>query len=176
MGRVRIIAGVAGVLLLASGGVAAAAAITSDATSTNVISGCVNDKTDVLTVLAKSSAKCPKGTTAISWNKTGPARPAGPSGTTGIFGTGTNKASTPSSGTTNDEFLGQVILVAGSILPPGTVPCDGQILAINTNTALFSLLGKEYGGNGTTTFALPNLKKSAPDGLTYAIAVTGIYP
>jgi microcystin-dependent protein len=66
--------------------------------------------------------------------------------------------------------------VAGSVLPLGTVPCDGQILSIDTNTALFSLLGKEYGGNGTTTFALPNLKKSAPNGLTYAIAVTGIYP
>jgi hypothetical protein len=175
MGRLRIVAGVAGVLLVASGGVAAAA-ITSSATSANVISGCVNNKTDVLTVLAKSSDKCPKGTTAISWNKTGPAGPAGPSGTTGIFGTDTNKASAPNSGTAEDEYLGQVILVAGSVLPPGTVPCDGQILSIDTNTALFSLLGKEYGGNGTTTFALPNLKKSAPDGLTYAIAVTGIYP
>jgi hypothetical protein len=52
----------------------------------------------------------------------------------------------------------------------GTMP-------ISRNEALFGLLGTRYGGNGTTTFALPNLKKAAPNGLSYSICATsGIFP
>jgi microcystin-dependent protein len=51
------------------------------------------------------------------------------------------------------------------------------MLLIKSYDALFSLLGTEYGGNGTTTFALPDLRNAAPDGLTYSIcASAGIYP
>lgn len=52
----------------------------------------------------------------------------------------------------------------------------GQIIPIAQNTALFSLLGTTYGGNGITTFALPDLRAAAPNGLTYWICTNGIYP
>lgn len=55
-------------------------------------------------------------------------------------------------------------------------PADGQLLPIASNAALFSLLGTKYGGNGTSTFALPNLKKAAPDGLSYSICQFGVFP
>lgn len=57
-----------------------------------------------------------------------------------------------------DYLLGQIVQFAGNFAPRGFMSCEGQILAINTNTALFSLLGTTYGGNGQTTFALPDLR------------------
>jgi microcystin-dependent protein len=56
------------------------------------------------------------------------------------------------------------------------MPASGQTLSVPAFTALFSLLGTQYGGNGTTTFKLPDLRKSAPDGLTYSICVFGVFP
>lgn len=56
-----------------------------------------------------------------------------------------------------DEYLGIVKLFAGNFAPQGWMFCNGAILSIQQYTALFSLLGTTYGGNGTTTFALPNL-------------------
>jgi microcystin-dependent protein len=47
---------------------------------------------------------------------------------------------------------------------------------LTKNTALFALIGTTYGGNGTTTFALPDLRSVAPNGLTYTICDQGIYP
>lgn len=55
-------------------------------------------------------------------------------------------------------FLGQIATFAGTFVPSGWTPADGQILPIAGNTALFSVLGTTYGGNGTTTFALPDLQ------------------
>ena len=57
-----------------------------------------------------------------------------------------------------DEFLAVVKLFAGTFTPRGWMECDGRILQISSNTALFSLLGTTYGGNGSTTFALPDLR------------------
>ena len=59
-------------------------------------------------------------------------------------------------------FLGQMLMFSGNFPPKGTAFCNGQLLSIAQNTALFSLLGTFYGGNGTTTFALPNLQGSVP--------------
>jgi microcystin-dependent protein len=59
-------------------------------------------------------------------------------------------------------FIGEIKIMSFGFPPKGWAQCDGQILAINQNQALFSLLGTTYGGNGQTTFALPNLKGSAP--------------
>jgi microcystin-dependent protein len=53
-------------------------------------------------------------------------------------------------------------MFAGTYAPTGWALCDGQVLSIQNNTALFSLLGTTYGGNGTTTFGLPNLQGAAP--------------
>jgi microcystin-dependent protein len=58
----------------------------------------------------------------------------------------------------SEPFLGQIIMVGFNFAPRGYYTCDGQLLSIAQNTALFSLLGTFYGGNGTTTFALPDLR------------------
>jgi microcystin-dependent protein len=57
-----------------------------------------------------------------------------------------------------DQFLGEIRIFAGSFAPKGWAFCQGQILPISQNTALFSLLGTTYGGDGRSTFALPNLQ------------------
>jgi microcystin-dependent protein len=57
-----------------------------------------------------------------------------------------------------EEFIGVVKLFAGNFAPRGWILCNGQSLAIASNTALFSILGTTYGGNGQTTFALPDLR------------------
>jgi microcystin-dependent protein len=64
----------------------------------------------------------------------------------------------------SEPFLGEIRLVGFNFAPVGWALCAGQILPINQNTALFSLLGTTYGGNGQTTFALPDLRGRAPVG------------
>jgi microcystin-dependent protein len=62
----------------------------------------------------------------------------------------------------SEPFIGQIILFAGNFAPRGYQLCNGQLLSIAQNTALFSILGTTYGGNGQTTFALPDLRGRAP--------------
>lgn len=57
-----------------------------------------------------------------------------------------------------DPFLGQIMQVGFNFAPRGWAECNGQLLPIAQNTALFSLLGTTYGGDGRTTFALPDLR------------------
>ena len=59
-------------------------------------------------------------------------------------------------------FLGEVRVVSFNFAPKGWALCNGQLLPINQNQALFSLLGTTYGGNGQTTFALPDLRGRMP--------------
>jgi microcystin-dependent protein len=61
-----------------------------------------------------------------------------------------------------EPYLGQIVLVAFNFAPVGWAFCNGQLLAIDQNTALFSLLGTTYGGDGQTTFALPDLRSRIP--------------
>lgn len=61
-------------------------------------------------------------------------------------------------------FLGEIRPMSFNFPPKGWAQCDGQLLPINQNQALFSLLGITYGGNGQTTFALPNLRGRLPVG------------
>src|SRR5512137_2743840 len=61
-----------------------------------------------------------------------------------------------------DPFLAQIIMFGGNFPPLGWAFCDGQVLPIAQNTALFSLLGTTYGGDGRTTFALPDLRGRMP--------------
>ena len=63
-----------------------------------------------------------------------------------------------------EPFIGEVKLLGFNFAPKGYATCQGQILSIAQNTALFSLLGTTYGGNGTTTFALPDLQGRFPIG------------
>ena len=61
-----------------------------------------------------------------------------------------------------DYFLGGILIAGFNFAPRGFAFCNGQILSIAQNTALFSLLGTTYGGNGQTTFGLPNLQGRVP--------------
>ncbi|HVH80612.1 MAG TPA: tail fiber protein [Stellaceae bacterium] len=62
----------------------------------------------------------------------------------------------------SDQFLGEVRSFGINFAPNGWAMCDGQIMAISQSSALFALLGTMYGGNGTTTFQLPNLQSRVP--------------
>jgi microcystin-dependent protein len=75
-----------------------------------------------------------------------------------------------------DAFVGEIRVFGFNFAPRGWALCNGQVLPISQNTALFSLLGTNYGGNGQTTFALPNLQARAavhagsmPGGSTYEL-------
>ena len=78
-----------------------------------------------------------------------------------------------------DPFLGQIILWPMNWAPVGWALCNGQLLNISQNQALFSLLGTNYGGDGRTTFGLPNLQGRFPlgygvaNGVTYQLGQTG---
>lgn len=61
-----------------------------------------------------------------------------------------------------DPFLAEIRIMSFGVVPKGWAMCNGQFLPINQNQALFSLLGTTYGGNGQTTFALPNLQGNVP--------------
>jgi microcystin-dependent protein len=63
-----------------------------------------------------------------------------------------------------DPFLGEIRCFGFNFAPNGWFTCNGQLLSINQYTALFSLLGTYYGGNGTSTFGLPNLQGAVPIG------------
>ena len=64
----------------------------------------------------------------------------------------------------SESIFAEIRIFAGNFAPRGWALCNGQIMAISQNTALFSLLGTHYGGNGTSNFALPNLQGMAPMG------------
>ena len=76
------------------------------------------------------------------------------------------------------HFLGEIVHVGfTSTVFTNYLPCDGRLLPINQNTALFSLLGTRFGGDGMRTFAVPDLNRSAPKETMYFICVaSGLYP
>jgi len=80
---------------------------------------------------------------------------------TGVFPSRNDGGMVRSSG---EPYLGEVDLFGGTFAPRGWASCDGQILPINQNQALYSLLGTTYGGDGRTTFALPDLRGRTPIG------------
>ena len=200
--RSRLAAVVAGALVLV--GLGYGAAVATGAHRPSAVDVCVTKKDVVVSASPKS--KCPAGSHKISVSvqgprgatgatgatgprgatgapgaagAEGPPGPQGLPGTTGIFGPAAN---TPhdvdpggtANGTTADCTLGEIKLTAASFAY-GT-PARGQILSISQNTALFSLLGTNFGGNGQTTFALPDLRDAAPKGLIYGICTQGIFP
>ncbi|MGB1307801.1 MAG: phage tail protein [Oceanihabitans sp.] len=61
-----------------------------------------------------------------------------------------------------EPFIGQITMFAGNFAPQGWAKCDGQLLAISQHSALFSLLGTYYGGDGETTFGLPDFRGRVP--------------
>ena len=79
-----------------------------------------------------------------------------------------------------EVLMATIIPFAANFVPKGWMQCSGQLLPISQYSALFSLLGTQYGGDGITTFALPNFSpiKTETEGATVIliIAVEGIYP
>jgi microcystin-dependent protein len=62
----------------------------------------------------------------------------------------------------SEPFVGEIKMFAGNFAPRGWAFCDGQLLAVSSNDALFSLLGTIYGGDGRTTFGLPDMRSRIP--------------
>ncbi|WP_336987047.1 phage tail protein [Altererythrobacter aquiaggeris] len=79
-----------------------------------------------------------------------------------------------------DVYLGEIFAVPFNFCPRGSALADGKLMAISQNTALFSLLGTQFGGDGRTTFGLPDLrgKLTAENGgnIRYCIVTQGIFP
>ncbi len=76
-----------------------------------------------------------------------------------------------------DYFMGQIALFPFGFAPMYWMSCQGQILNITAYAALYSLIGTQFGGNGSTTFALPNLSNASPQaGMQYYICTAGLYP
>ena len=61
-----------------------------------------------------------------------------------------------------EPYIGEIRMMGFSFAPPGFAQCDGQLLTINQNQSLFSILGTTYGGDGETTFGLPDLRSRVP--------------
>ncbi len=135
-------------------------AVTAGASGTNTTyNACL--KSGLLTKVGTAVPTCTGGATEISWNSTT------------AFGKDTQSAKTAAfSGA--QCTIGQIMLTAGNTYIG--MPANGQILKIASYTVLFNLLKTKYGGDGVTTFALPNLNAAAPNGLTYTICVSGVYP
>jgi microcystin-dependent protein len=64
-----------------------------------------------------------------------------------------------------DPFIGEIKMFGGNFAPLGWADCSGQLMSIAQNTALFALIGTTYGGDGQTTFALPDLRSRIPIGV-----------
>jgi microcystin-dependent protein len=76
-----------------------------------------------------------------------------------------------------EVFIGQIFLFPYGFVPFGYMRCDGTTLNITPYMALFALIGTKFGGNGTTNFALPDLRNTSPvSGMEYYIATYGLYP
>lgn len=74
----------------------------------------------------------------------------------------------------SDPFIGEIRMVGFSFAPRGWAFCAGQLMPISQNTALFSLLGTTYGGDGVTTFGLPDLRGRSPVGMGNGPGLSGI--
>jgi Phage Tail Collar Domain len=160
-----------------------------------VIHACYNTSSGKLSVMDASNPKlsaCAANEAPLSWDQQGAQGPSGPQGVRGEtgpkgptgdsavadayvshFGTNTGQAQA-ANGTTCT--LGEMRLTASPTRTAGGVPATGQLLPINQNQALFALLGTTYGGNGITTFALPDLRAVTPNNMTYSICIAGVFP
>ena len=115
---------------------------------------------------------------------TGSAGPAGPIGATGATGATGNSALSAYYGTYTGNAsagngigctMGEMKLTANVGVGEG-IPARGQLLSISQNSALFALLGTTYGGDGITTFALPDMRPVTPNNMTWMICDQGVFP
>lgn len=76
-----------------------------------------------------------------------------------------------------DFYIGEIELFPFGFAPMGWMLCNGAIMQIVQNQALYSLIGNKFGGNGTSTFGIPNMMNDTPAvGMNYYICIMGIYP
>lgn len=76
-----------------------------------------------------------------------------------------------------DYYIGSILLLPYTFAPMGTMLCDGRTLNVAAYQPLFALIGATYGGNGSTTFCIPNMLGQEPQpGLNYYIVTEGIFP
>ena len=73
-------------------------------------------------------------------------------------------------------YMGEIVQVTFDVTPKDFLPCDGRLMNISINPALFSLIGTKFGGDGRLNFGLPNYDGSAPRGSRYLICVVGEFP
>jgi len=131
----------------------------------------------------------------------GPAGPTGPTGAEGPVGPQGAPGTIPANlqaisnqlgtngynnknfvGSSGQCYIGDIILsvngygTTGGVAGGSWTPADGSVLPISQDTALFSILGTTFGGDGTTNFALPDLRAFAPQGFQYSICMFGIFP
>jgi hypothetical protein len=147
--------------------------------------------------IGPAGATGPKGSTGAT-GASGPAGPTGPVGPAGATGATGPAASVPANLTTLSQHLssngvsytgaetflspggtcviGDILLSVNGYFGGSLLPADGRILPIAPYTPVFSLIGTNFGGNGTSNFALPDLRPFAPQGLQYSICVEGLFP
>ena len=136
--------------------------IAGPAVAADVFSACSKNTTNKLrasSIVVNATAVCKSTETMRTWSDVT------------LFGTNTNTAVAGNGATCT---LGEIILSAGPIA--NGVAANGQLLMISQRTALFDLIGTLYGGDGVTTFGLPDLRAAAPNGLTYSICDLGVFP
>jgi microcystin-dependent protein len=77
-----------------------------------------------------------------------------------------------------DTYIGQIVQFAFGYAPIYWMECAGQTLNIAQNQALFALIGTKFGGNGTTTFCLPDMRKASlfSGGMKYYMSISGYFP
>jgi hypothetical protein len=125
------------------------------------------DRRQFLTALALSSAA------PLVLAACGKSRTAAPASSTSTAGTPAPSPSSmpvvafvpPKEGMASETFIGEIRLFAASQEPAGWVQCAGQLVPINDYQALSSILGETHGGDGKTTFALPDLRRATPLGI-----------
>lgn len=169
------------------------------AASSARIQACAHQRNGRLRLL--TSGTCKKDERRVVWSRVGPRGPAGPPGPPGPSGSSDSDLppwfsddddvappiQTPSPFGSNtgravagygaECTLGTIMLTAGTVGPG--IPARGQLLRITEHIALYSLMGTTFGGDGSTTFALPDLRAAAPNGTTYMICDTNmeaVYP
>lgn len=173
-------------LLVATSG----AAFATIPSSSGTIKTCYDKGNGTLRVIdVEDGQDCRSTETSLSWKDGITGKVADSDKLDGLDSSKFARASlfgNPVKAQTGDEVkdecaLGEVRLFAGDRMPGGWQPARGQLLSINQNEALFALLDTNYGGNGQTNFALPDLRGAEPNGAgkaapTYAICTDGYFP
>lgn len=182
--------------ILAAALVASGLALAQNRTTASELSACVASDSSLRFA---PRAQCAAGERLLTWNVRGldgPVGPLGPRGPAGPIGSINNVSwsdlpfvskhrfehpdplptSVGTPGIGSDCMLGEVRLFAGSFAPTGWTFALGQQLPVSTHSALFAVLGISYGGDGRSTFALPNLTDLQPDGVAHIICTGGTPP